>query len=286
MIRTSLFISLVLVLLSTSPYALAGTKEEVMRLQSDVLAMQNQIRLMEKTFKDQMEGLQSLLSQLNDQMGKANLILTRVSSTLDNQAAGDKSSNVALLQEIRNLSARMDDSSTRISALAQQVADLKVQSKPLTQAMATGGEGSGGTLSPDAVYNQAFNDLVQGNFDLAVGEFTAFLKDFPSNEKADDAQYNIGEAYYNSGKYPQAVGAFSRVINDYPSSDKVGSAYFKRGKAELVMREKENAIADFKTVIEKYPDSAESSLAKQELQALGVPPPKPGAKSPAKRRPY
>ncbi len=285
MIPTRYSIIAVFSVLLATPYAAAGTKEEIMRLQSDVLAMQNQIRLLEKTVKDQSEGLQNLVAQLNDQMAKANQILTRVASTLDNQAAGDKSSNTALLQEIRNLSAKVDDSSTRISALAQQVADLKVQARPLTQAMAAGGDAGGGALSPDAVYNQAFNDLVQGNFDLAVGGFTAFLKDFPSNEKADSAQYNIGEAYYNSGKYPQAVGAFSRVINDYPSGVKIASAYFKRAKAELMMREKENAVTDFKTVIEKYPDSAEANLAKQELQNLGVSLPKPGAKPPAKRRP-
>jgi tol-pal system protein YbgF len=134
------------------------------------------------------------------------------------------------------------------------------------------------------VYSEAFNDLVQGNFDLAIDGFTAFVKNYPTNEKADDSQYNIGEAYYNTNKVPQAIAAFTRVINDYPTGDKVTSAYFKRAKAELAMQERDNAIADFKTVIEKFPESPEASLAKAELDRLGVSLAKPKP-TPVKRRP-
>jgi len=111
---------------------------------------------------------------------------------------------------------------------------------------------------------------VQGNFDLAIEGFNAFIKNFPSNEKADDAQYNIGEAYYNSRKLQQAIAAFTRVIDDYPNADKVASAYFKRGKAEVALGENENAIEDFKLIVQKYPTAAEASLAKTELENLGV----------------
>ncbi len=282
------YICLILVILAAGSTAAAGTKEEIMRLQSDVLAMQNQIRMLEKTFKEQTEGMQSLIAQLNDQLGKTNQILARVSGTLDNQAAGDKSNNLTLLQEIRNLSAKVDDSATRISALAQQIADMKVQAKPMSQRLLqpAGGDAGGAALAPDAIYNEAFNDLVQGNLDLAIDGFTAFIKNFPANEKADDAQYNIGEAYYNSNKLPQAIGAFSRVVNDYPTGDKVASAFFKRAKAELIMQERENAIADFKSVIERYPGSAEASLSKTELERLGVSPAKPAGKpGPGRRKP-
>lgn len=275
----------VLVLCST---AVAGTKEEIMRLQSDVLALQNQIRMLEKTLKEQTDGLHSLVTQLNDQLGKTNQILVKISATVENQAAGDKNGNLNLLQEVRNLASKVDDSSTRISALAQQIADMKIQAKPLAARsyQSEGMEAGATPLSPDAVYNEAFNDLVQGNLDLAVEGFSAFIKNFPAHEKADDAQYNIGEAYYNSSRLAQAIAAFTRVISDYATGDKIAPAYFKRAKAELAMQERENAIADFRTVIEKYPTSPEASLSKAELDNLKVSPSKPAAKTaPARRRP-
>jgi tol-pal system protein YbgF len=268
--------------------ARAGVKEELMRLQSDVLAMQNQIRLLEKTFKEQTDGLRTLLAQLNDQAGQTNQILAKVSTVLENQSAGDKSTSQSFLQELKGISAKVDDTSTRLSVLAQQVAEMKVQAKTITPRLyqSAPADPTGMALSADAIFNEAFNDLVQGNLDMAIEGFTSFIKNFPSNEKADDAQYNIGEAYYNSGKVPQAIAAFTRVISDYPAGNKIPSAYFKRAKAELNMQERDNAIADFRFVIEKYPGAPESGLAKAELEALGVPPVKPAAKpAPARRRP-
>ncbi len=277
----------VFLLLAAAPSAQAGTKEELMRLQSDVLALQNQIRIIEKSFSDQAEGIKTLVVQLNDQVGKSNLLLSKISSSLDNQASGGKTTDQTLLQEVRGLSSKLDDTATRVSALAQQIADMKVQSQPLTQRayQNIGNEGGGNpAISPDAVFDQAYKDLVQGNFDLAVEGFSAFLRNFPNSDKADSAQYNMGEAYYNQNKMPQAIAAFTRVLDDYPNGTKVASALFKRGKAELSIGEKDNAIEDFKTVLRKYPAAPEANLAKAQLDNLGVNINKPSKASPAKRK--
>jgi tol-pal system protein YbgF len=247
------------------PSVQAGTKEELVRLQSDVLALQNQIREFEKTFNERTDGLKSLVVQLNDQVAKSNLILDRISATIENQASGMHSADQTLLKEIRTLSVKIDDTDMRISVLAQQLAELKVQSKPISQPNA-----SGRSLPEDTIFNQASNDLMQENFDLAIQGFTAYLDSFPGSEKAPVARYSIGEAYYVQNKLPQAIASFTGVINDYPGSNKVASALFKRAKAELTMQEKQNAIADFKEVITTFPETPESGLAKAELQKLGV----------------
>jgi tol-pal system protein YbgF len=274
------------ILLAAATLANAGTKEEIMRLQSDVLALQNQLRMLEKTINEQNEGMRSLIAQLNDQMGKTNQMLGKITSNLENQSAGDRSTNQGILQEMRNLGTKLDDAATRISALAQQISDLKVQTKPISQRVfqAVGNDPNTVALSADNIYNEAFNDLIQGNFDLAIEGFTAFIKNFPSNEKADDAQYNIGEAYYNAGKIPQAIAAFTRVVNEYPTGDKVVSSLFKRGKAQLLMKDKESAAEDLKTVFEKYPGSPEANLAKTELENMGIDLTKPSKTAPVRRR--
>lgn len=281
--KHSLCLYLLSLLLVASTSAEAGTQEELVRLQTDVLALQNQIRSLEQTFSDQTQGLKSLVVQLNDQTGKMNLLLEKVSSLLETQTEGCKSGDQAVLQEVAKISAKLDDSTTRMSALAQQLSDLKVQAKPLASGsvaqdyLASAGSG----LTEDAIFNQAFTDLIQGNFDLAIQGFSAFIRNFPTSAKAGDAQYNIGEAYYNQDKMDQAIASFTRVLNDYPATGKAASALFKRGKAELATAMKDRAIADFKTLVQKYPSASEADLAKAELAGLGI---KPAAKpAPAKR---
>ena len=140
-------------------------------------------------------------------------------------------------------------------------------------------------MSSDTIFYQAYNDLVQGNLDLAIQGFTSFVTNFPASEKADDAQYYIGEAYYNDNKLPQAVAAFTKVVNDFPKGDKVASALYKRALAELAMKEKDNAIEDFKVVVQKFSSSPEAALAKSQLDGLGVDLSKPSKVGSARRKP-
>lgn len=274
-------------LLGVASSAHAGTKEDLMRLQADVLALQNQVRLLEKTFAERTDGIRSLVVQLNDQVGKSSLALGKISNTLETQSSGDTTTLQAVLKEVKDLSNKMDDANTRISALAQQIADMKVQTKPMAPRafLATADNpDAASALSADQIYNEAYNDLVQGNFDLAIQGFNAFLKNFPTNEKADDAQYNIGDAYYNAKKYPDAIAAFGKVVADYATGGKVASAFFKRGKAELALQQKDAAVTDFRTVMTKYPTAPEASLARAELLQLGIDPSKPPAKTPVKKK--
>jgi tol-pal system protein YbgF len=262
-----------------APMAQAGTKEEIMRLQSDVLALKDQFREFEKSYNERTDGLKSLVVQLNDQVAKSNLVLDRVAKTLEGQASGTRSADQALLQEIRALTAKVDDAATRISALAQQIADLKVQTKSLNESGP-----SGGGRSEDSIYSQAYNDYVQGNLDVAIQGFSAYLTSFPNGKMAATAQLSVGDAYTRVGKLPQAIAAFTRVITDYPGADQVPSAIFKRGRAELAMRESDNAIADFKDIITRFPTAPESDQAKAELQRLGVNLTKPApAKEPRRK---
>jgi tol-pal system protein YbgF len=276
--KRKIYFCLLIAFWALSPSAQAGTKEEIVRLQSDVLGLQNQFRELQKTFSESTEGLKSLVVQLNDQVAKSNILLGSVSKSLENQASGANSADQTLLQEIRTLSGKLDDIATRISALAQQLNDLRVQSKSLTQAGAPGG-----SLSPETMYSQAFNDFVQGNLDLAIPEFTAYVSNYPGGDKAATALLNIGDAYLNQNKLPQAISSFTRVINDYPSSDSVASALYKRAKAELQMQEIDNAVADFRSIVEKYPATQEAEQAKAELQKLGLSPTKPAKEQPRRK---
>ena len=267
------YFCLLAIFLTAWPLAYAGTKEELVRLQSDVLTLQNQIREFDKTFNERIDGLKSLVIQLNDQVAKSGLTLDRVSAVLENQTSGNRSADQTLIQEVRRLSEKIDDAGTRISALAQQLNELKVQSKSLSES-----SNRGSNLSPEALYNQAFSDFVQGSFDMAIQGFSGYLTTYPAGDRAADALLYTGEAYSSQNKLPQAIASFTRIINEYPNSEKVPSALYKRAKVELALQEKDNAIADFKNIVERFPATPESDLAKAELDTLG-------ASKPAKSKP-
>jgi tol-pal system protein YbgF len=120
-------------------------------------------------------------------------------------------------------------------------------------------------LTPTVVYNQAYNDYLKGNYDLAITGFEEFLKKFPGTSLTPHAQYWIGESYYNKNAYRQAIDAYGRVITNYPKSDKVAPALAKSGLAYAEMGNAAKAREFLKQVIERYPQSAEAALAKRRL---------------------
>jgi tol-pal system protein YbgF len=259
------FLGLLIALVIAFSTAQAGTKEELVRLQEDVLALRNQILELDKSFSEKTDGLKSLVEQLNDQVAESTLAIEKALKFLESQSSGAQSADQALLQEIRTLSGKIDDMATRVTAMAQQMMELKVQSQSFSrQQLLPGG------LSPDALYDQAYRDFVQGSFDLAIQGFNSYVQSYPGGNRAAAALCYIGDAYSIQKNQAQAIAAFTRVIDEYPDSDMVAVALYKRALAQLSLQERENAVADFKTVIIDFPDSPESLKAKEQLQNLGV----------------
>jgi len=262
--KSSIFFSFLVLFLALATSIQAGTKEELVRLQNDVITLQNQFRAFEKILNENNSGLKSLVVQLNDQVAKSNMLLDTIVSTLEQQSTAKSSEMDAIIPEIQTLSVKIEEMMTSLSALANQVSELKVQSKPIRQILSTDISAS------DETFNQALNDLIGGDSDLAIQGFNAYLNFFPSGDKAEASRYYIGEAYYNMERYAPAIEAFTQIIEESPDSAKVVSALYKRGLSAIEMQEKDSAIADFKQVIQLFPEAPEASLSKAELQALGV----------------
>ena len=261
-------IPLILLIMSLcSPLAIrAGTKEEIIRLQSDVLQLQNHIRMLQKSIDDNGAVFRSLLEQLNDQVAKAMLSMDGLNRSLQAQKAGVSSSVDGVREELQNLSVKLDDTNTRISALQQKTEENQLKIKSLrTVPTATGGE-----IEPDQAYSAAYNDFLMGNYDLAISGFQDFLNTYPDSEYADNAIYYLGTCYSEQGRQEQAIQTFDQVINLYPKGDKSPVAYFKKALAYRQLERNTEAIETFKRLITTYPESQEAVRANQELQQLGV----------------
>jgi len=154
--------------------------------------------------------------------------------------------------------------------MAQQLNELNVQPLSRTSAFGSG-------LSPDDLFNQAEGDFVEGNLDLAIQGFRAYLDNYPGGERAAAAMSRIGDAYSHQNMLSQANMAFAQVINEYPDSSVIPSALYKRANALLSMEESDRATEDLKNLVVNFPDTSESEDAKGVLKKLGVRIPRPAS---------
>jgi tol-pal system protein YbgF len=246
----------------------AGTKEEIIRLQSDVLQLQEQIRLLQKSMDDNNGVLKSLLEQLNDQVAKTNLVIETLAQGLQAQKADVNNSLSQLRQEVQKLNIKLDDVNNRIAGLYQKLEESQVKTASVR---AIPEDSSGVSVQPDQLYSQVYNDYLMGNYDLAIAGFQDFLRNYPNSEYADNALYYLGVCYLEQSRFEPAVQSFDQVINLYPKGDKTPVAYFKKAVAYQQLQRIDDVVEALRKLIELFPDAPEAKLAEQELDKLGVP---------------
>ena len=118
------------------------------------------------------------------------------------------------------------------------------------------------------MYSKAKQAFDAGNLDAARDGFQDMLKRYPQSNNADNAQFWIGEIYYQEKWFEKAIVEYQKVIENYPKGNKVKSALLKQGYAFLNIGDKSNARIILKELIKKYPDSSEAQIANRKLSQI------------------
>lgn len=123
-------------------------------------------------------------------------------------------------------------------------------------------------LSPAEVFNMAYSDYRNGNFELAIDGFKMYEEQFPESPLVDDSLYWIGECYFSQKKHEEAIEQFNELILNYARGDKIPAAYLKKGLSLAELGKKEEALAVFKLLVSKYPLEEETKIAQQKIKEL------------------
>ena len=122
---------------------------------------------------------------------------------------------------------------------------------------------------PEEDYTQAIRVLRdERNFVRARGLLNGFISKYPTHELADDAQYWIGQSYYQEKNFERAILAFNKVQVDYANGDKAPEALLLEALSFLSIDDRASARELLGQVIAKYPDSGAAATARQRLESL------------------
>ena len=123
-------------------------------------------------------------------------------------------------------------------------------------------------ITPTSAFNLAYNDYLNGKYELAVAGFQRFTKDFPGTSLTSNAHYWLGESYYNLKDYVRAIQSFEYLITEYPGNEKMPAALYKLGLAAAETGDQVKSRKSLKRVIEEFPASDEAKLAKNKLAEI------------------
>jgi len=123
-------------------------------------------------------------------------------------------------------------------------------------------------LSEDEIYRLAKQAFDQGDSDAARKKFQELIEKYPKSERADNAQFWIGEIYYREKWYEKAILEYQKVIENYPTGNKVPASLLKQGLAFLNLGDKNNSRLILEELIKKHPKSNEAKIAKDKVKSL------------------
>lgn len=131
-----------------------------------------------------------------------------------------------------------------------------------------GGEPSRPDIDPSQLYENAFLDVRNGNYELAISQFRDVLQYFGQSEYAPNARYWIGESWYSLKQYDSAVVEFESLVATYPQSDRLSTALYKLGRCYEEKGLANRARKYYQQVIKEYPASLEAKPAQSRLSQI------------------
>ena len=262
-----------------------GQNRQMVELQRDVADLQDKVHKLDSTFNEKMGSLNTLVQQCVDSIAKLNTSIAVLDSSLRDREAKLSEPLTATGAKVDQLSSEfqavrvsVDDLSSRLGKLERTLVDLgntmKVIASPPAPPGPAPSAGPPQGLSADTLYANAMRDKDGGNSDMALQEFSDYLKYYRDTDTAPNAQYYIGEISYNRKDYETALKSFDAVLEQFPEgkNTKMLDAMFMKGRTLVLMGDKAGAVAEFRAVVKRAPTSELATKAKAQLATLGVAP--------------
>jgi tol-pal system protein YbgF len=124
------------------------------------------------------------------------------------------------------------------------------------------------TPGPNQLYQLALDQLRRGSASTARAGFQDFLRQYPTNDLAADAQFYIAESYASEKNVMAADAAYDEMARRYPTSPKAPTAVYKRAKALVEGGNASTARPILEGLIARWPRADEAELAQELLRTL------------------
>ncbi len=195
-----------------------------------------------------------------------------------------------LTEEVAQLRGQLEEATHRLEGMDRTVAQTKTDSDARFAAL----KGSGALeeyesgRKAEALQRPsdkgAFLALAQdqeskGERGVARRLYEEFAKKWPSDPRAADAHFRLGELWYGDHRYREAILEYGKVAQDFPRSDKAPDAMLRTGESMLALDLRDDARSILEEVGKRYPRSTAATRARARLAELT-----PKKKAPAKKR--
>ena len=247
--------------------------------QQDIMALNRQIQII-NTHIYQLDKVREAQAELGVEIDSMKQELRRISGILEenqhtmaNSLENKTIDREALIKRLTALVQRMAQvyAHLNLKGASEPQKQTSVQS-PITPVVPPTSQPMAVEEVLDSTEQRLYEETLaiyrEGRYDEAVLGFENLIRKHPQSNRADNAQFWIGECYLALGKYEQAIKAYHEVETKYPEGNKVPNALLKQAIAFIEVKDDIAAKIVLKKLIKNHPNSEERTIAEAKLNTL------------------
>lgn len=242
--------------------ALAGcaTKGQVRLLQGELQTLRVESARRDSIRAAALAALLTMQSRVMDSIGATRQAL----ASLDARVQSDLTSIQRQLFQVQELTgqsqSRLTDLKAQLDARAEQSAAGRVPTPGDTTARPSG-------PTADALYQNARRQHTRGALTTARSGYQQFLQSYPTDPRAPDALYYIGETFGEQTP-DSATAYYTQVIGQFAQSARAPTALLRLGKLAENKGDKAAAIRFYERLVRDYPRSDDVDIARDRIRTL------------------
>jgi tol-pal system protein YbgF len=270
------------------PAASLAADREFVELKRDLGLLQDAVKLMQQSQDEKLNELKQLLGQAIEAATRASNAAATVQNSVQQSLREQEKTLVApvvgantkidqLASDFRGVQQAVADMGALMTKLQTQVTDLtnavKIMQAPAAPPPPSGDASTQAgppTISATELYTNARRDYSGGKTDLALQEFSDYLKWYGATDLAPNAQYYIGEIHFSQGNYDQALQEFDMVLEKYPDNSKTPDALYMKGRALVMLGRRTDGAEEFRELMKRFPSNDLAKKACAQIDALGL----------------
>jgi TolA-binding protein len=295
-------------ILIASPAVAFGADNATLQLQRDIASLQEQVKELQSSQNEKFAALLELVRQAVGNANDASKTALVLQSSLQQNLQSTQDKVVA---PVAGLSTRMDQMSSDLGRLSNAVSDLtsalakmqtqmtdlinqvKVLQTPVAAPPPAAGAPGAAVAAPAAppmsatdMYTGAERDYHGGHLDMALQEYSEFLKYYPDSPQGAAAQFYIGFIHYGNKDFEAAADDFEKVVQNYPDDTaRVPEAmYYKGMSLQHIPGHRTDAANEYLDLLKKFPKANNAPDACTALKGLGRNCPATAARSTAAKK--
>ena len=289
-------------ILLLAPSLTFAASKEMIELQRDVAQLQDALRLLQQSFDTKTAQIEVLARQAAEGTGRATGAVSELQRSIQSNST-DLGKQVlqpiaamnnridGISQDMQSLQTSVSEQNAKMSRIQQQLVDLMnaiktMQAPAAPPPTSTDGTGaamppSGGALPGSAsaappisslqLWANAKRDNEGGNTDLALAEYSDYVKYYRDTDLAPTAQFNVGQIHFFAKKYDLAVQDFDQVLEAWPINPKTAEAHYMKGRALTNLGQTIEAKKEFRVCITQFGSSTVAPKCRESL-AITAPP--------------